>query len=242
MLRTLRARLQMRRNGLKSPPLRERLYDVVAGGKTRSVAHSRFNVKWLEELGVSPKVIVELGSFDGGDSHRFKKAFSKARVIAVEADPDRIDEVRATLADIDVEVQQFAACDTDAPVNWFSSEVAGETHAQGSMYRHTNEYKERFPQVRQAVEPIQVDGKRFETFCKDSGITSIDFLHMDIEGAETSVLRSLGDVKPGLVYMEWREQGFIGNETPAQAEKLLADLGYSLVANLRDDRLYRFSG
>lgn len=238
MFKTIWNRLQMRKSGLKSSPLRERLYDVQAGGQTRAVVHSRFNLSWLADLGIAPKVIVELGSFDGGDSHRFKIHFPQARVISVEADPDRISEVRATLADIDVEIQQFAACDTNAPVDWFSSQVGGETHAQGSMYRHTDEYKTRFPQVSQAADPIQVDGKRFDTFCSDSDLTEIDFLHMDIEGAEISVLRSLGDIRPRLIYMEWREQGFIGNETPAQAAQLMTDLGYVLMADLGEDRLY----
>jgi len=239
MLNRLISRLKMRLNGLKSPALRERMYRIDVNGTPHEVQHSRFNLNWLPEAGIDPKVIVDLGSFDGGDAWRTKQTFPNARVITVEADPDRINIVRAALAASDVEIYNFAACDQDGPVEWYTATVNGETNAQGSLYQHSDAYQKRFTFVKQAEDPIEVDGKRFDTFCAEAGIDGIDLLHMDIEGAELSVLRSIGKVRPKLIYLEWREDAFRGHEGTASAETLLHDLGYSLLGNLGDDRLYR---
>ncbi len=238
MPRLIPARLQLRLNGLKSPRLRERLYEVTVAGAPKSVQHSRFNTNWLREAGLTPRVIVELGAFDGGDAHRFKRAYPDARVITVEADPDRIDIVRHTLQETGVEVFNFAACDTDAPVQFYSARINGETNAQGSMFQHSDTYRKRFPFVEQTA-PIEVEGKRFDTFCAEAGIDHIDLLHMDIEGAELSVLRSIGAIRPTLIYLEWRKDSFKGHEGGESGEALLKRLGYRLIADLGDDRLYR---
>lgn len=239
MPRLLPARLQLLRHGLKSAPLRERPYSVTVNGTPREVIHSRFNPAWLQEAGIEPQTIVELGAFDGGDAHRFKRAFPQARVITVEADPDRIGIVRETLAGTGVEVFNFAACDTDGPVEWYVSKIDGKTHGQGSMFQHSAEYKQKFPFVEQADAPIEVAGKRFESFCAEAGIAQIDLLHMDIEGAELSVLRSIGAIRPRLIYLEWRPEPFRGHDGTERASDLLRRLDYRLIADLGSDRLYR---
>ena len=239
MLSKIIARLNMWRSGMRSAPLRERMYPIRVNGEELSVQHSKFNLNWIEELGIVPEVIVELGAFDGGDAYRFKKRFPNARMITVEADPDRIETVKRALDGSGVEIHNFAACDQDGPVDWFAAQVDGNTNAQGSMYRHTQAYQERFPFVSQADKPIQVDGKRFESFCRDAMVDQIDLLHMDIEGAELAVLRSLGDVRPKLIYLEWRENSFVGHEGGESAAALLDRQGYRMVGDLGDDRLYR---
>lgn len=241
MLSKLLNYLHMRRQGLRSWPLKERMYPVEAGGRTHQVQHSKFNLNWPGELGVDPAVIVELGAFDGGDAWRFHRKFPKARMVTVEADPVRIGIVRDTLADTDVEVFNFAACDNDGPIDWYAAEIEGATNAQGSIFQHTEAYRERFPFVQQQ-DAIQVPGKRFDTFCAEAGIDRIDLLHMDIEGAEIMVLRTLGAVRPKLIYLEWREGSFVGHEGGDSTAQLLEKMGYDLVADLGDDRLYRHRG
>ena len=241
MLNRIASRIKMRMNGLKSPHLRERMYQIDVNGTAHQVQHSRFNLNWLTEIGITPQVIVDLGSFDGGDAYRMHHAFPAARVITVEADPDRIDIVRASLDGSGVEIHNFAACDQNGPVEWYTATINGETNAQGSLFQHSDEYQKRFEFVKQADAPIRVDGKRFDTFCADADVTDIDLLHMDIEGAELSVLRSIGDARPTLIYLEWRENSFRDHDGTDSAATLLRDLGYTLLADLGDDRLYRHS-
>lgn len=61
---------------------------------------------------------------------------------------------------------------------------------------------------------------------------------MDVEGAEHTVIETLGDIRPKLIYMEWRKGFFLGSKTGRALEALLASLGYKLIVRLSADRLY----
>src|SRR5215831_5120743 len=103
----------------------------------RRLYHSRFNMAWLDEFRISPKVIFDVGSYDGGDSIRFKHRFPDARVIAFEADPERYAVVSANVAPFGIACVNAAVCDRDEPVPWYSSHDArfhsSKTGSQGSM-------------------------------------------------------------------------------------------------------------
>ena len=204
---------------------------MMAAGGTRRLYHSRFNPAWFEELGIVPSVIVDLGSFDGGDAFRFSRAFPDCRVVTVEADPQRFALVSGNLAGERVEVLNYAACATDGPT------IGGEVFGQGSIYAHTDTYRSRFSHVTQQA-TTQVEGRRFETLCAGLGITAVDLLHMDIEGAEAAVLSSLGAIRPTLVYMEFSEGFFAGAPDGRATHRRLEELGYRMVLDLSSDRLY----
>jgi len=89
--------LRARRWGLTSKPLKEGAFTVDIDGKPFDLAHSTFNTDWMAQLNIDTQTILELGSFDGGDGLRFANAFPKARIISVEADPDRFLIVQKTL-------------------------------------------------------------------------------------------------------------------------------------------------
>lgn len=238
MFDTLIAMLRGRRYGLRSSASRERPFEASVNGKTVNFVHSSFNTNWLTELGITPKTIVDLGSFDGGDAYRFKQTFPDARVITVEADPDRFAKVQDSLQGQDIETLNFAACETDQHIPWYSATIQGEVHAQGSIYQHTDAYKSQFPFVEQTQAPLTIEGKRFDSFCRDNNVADIGLLHMDIEGAEHTVLESLGAARPRLIFLEWREGFFQGKSCGPETEKLLDSLGYKLVLRKRADRLY----
>ncbi|WP_157932990.1 FkbM family methyltransferase [Roseovarius salinarum] len=238
MFKRLATYLRGRRRGLRSPPGREALYPITVGGTEREVLHSRFNTAWPGELGIDPGVIVDLGAYDGGDAYRFAKAFPNARVISAEADPERHEIVRKTLSETRVELFNVAVCDRDGPVEWYPATVEGERHAQGSIYRHSAAYKERFPNVEQTETPTTVAGMRFSTLCERAGIDAIDLLHMDIEGAEYTVLDTLDGRRPKLIYLECRDSFFVGNRGGRAIETLLDELGYDAILQLSADRLY----
>jgi len=109
---------------------------------------------------------------------------------------------------------------------------------QGSLYQHSDEYKEKFPHIEQTTESVTVDGLRFDRLCELNNIDEIDFMHMDIEGAEFDALSSMGNIRPKLIFMEMLPNYFEKVEGGKAIEKLLASFGYTLVARLSQDRLY----
>lgn len=231
-------RFTLLRWGITATPLREGRYVDTICEEPIELSHSGFNVKWMQQLGIEAKTIVELGAYDGGDALRFSKQLSGCRVVTVEADPVRVETVRHHLRDTHVQVIHAAVCDTDGPVDWFASSVNGEMNAQGSMYQHSDHYREKFPFVEQEHTATQVNGIRFENMCAQSAITEIDLLHMDIEGAEYLALNSMGSIRPKLIFLEMLNNYFVDSANIKQLEELLSELGYKLVAKLSQDRLY----
>lgn len=232
------AALRGRRFGLRSRPLGDGSYTIDVEGEPVTLYHSPFNLDWITELGLDVRCILELGSYDGGDAYRFRRAFPDARVITVEADPTRHDIVKRNLSGQEIEVVNCAACATDGDVDWYVATIDGAPHAQGSMFRHSESYQRKFPQVQQAATPTKVPGRRFDTLARELSAESIDLLYMDIEGAEHNVLQSLGNIRPRLIYLEWRRDYFEGAGSSAETERLLAEMGYQLILLKKSDRMY----
>ena len=219
-----------------SPPLKGEAYD----GPHSRLYHSGFNLNWLAELGVrAPGVLIDVGSFDGGDAYRFRRFSPGSRVIAIEADPTRAEILRSNLASTGVEIVEAAVCDRDGLVDWYPATINGTVDGQGSIYRHTDRLNRKFPFVKQSENPITVQGRRLDEICSSLGIASIDLLHMDIQGAEFVALQGLGKMRPSVIYLEtMRVNGWIGSGGKKESTALLRRRGYRLAADLHGDRLY----
>ena len=209
----------------------------------RRLYHSRFNMAWLDELRISPKIVFDVGSYDGGDALRFKYRFPDARVIAFEADPERHRVVADNVAPFGIACVNAAVCDRDGPVPWYRSQDArygdGGTGSQGSMYRHSPEFQRRHDFIKQSATATSVDGIRIDTFCAQAGIAEIDVAHIDVEGAEHEVVGGFGCILPKLVYAEVAPlDNWIGARQPRELHRRLSAMGYVLAAELINDRLY----
>ena len=219
---------------MHSPPLGE----GVREGRDGTLAGSSFNTRWLAELGIDPRVIIDAGSYDGGDAYRFQQEFPQARVVAIEAEPARQKIVRQSLADTPVTIVEAAVGDRDGEADWYTATHRGRIDAQGSLYRQTERMNRRTPDVRQVDRPTRVKTMRLDTLCRKFGIAEIDFLHMDIQGAEYVALEGLGSMRPKLIFLEITKKGWIGAASPEKIHSMLTRRGYVLAAALKSDRLY----
>jgi FkbM family methyltransferase len=131
-----------------------------------------------------------------------------------------------------------AVCLKDGPIDWYTSKIDGKVDGQGSLYQHSDEYKEKFPHIIQNDKCVRVNGLSFENLCDANNISNIDFMHMDIEGAEYDALLSMGRHRPKLIFMEMLPNYFEKVKGGKVIEKLLESFGYTLVARLSQDRLY----
>jgi FkbM family methyltransferase len=208
----------------------------------RRLYQSRFNMAWIDELRLSPKVVLDVGAYDGGDSIRFKYRFPDARVIAFEADPERYAVVAGNVEPFGIACVNAAVCDRDGPVPWYKAydgHAEGRTGAQGSMYRHSPQYERRYDFVRQSPTPTAVDGLRIDTFCRKSAIDDIDVLHIDAEGAEYEVIAGLGALLPKMIYVEAVPfDAWVGARQSRELHVRVSCMGYLLAAELINDRLY----
>jgi hypothetical protein len=74
--------------------------------------------------------------------------------------------------------------------------------------------------------------------CEVNNIDEIDFMHMDIEGAEFDALSSMGKIRPKLIFMEMLPDYFDNVRGEDEIQTLLASYNYVLVARLSQDQLY----
>lgn len=257
-----RAKVHTRRSGPVTLQLPERdgMYSIVCTQPWSSVFpgldpangravfyRSMFNPGWLEDLQIEPDVILDIGAYDAGDAIRFKARFPQARVATFEADPRLYANICKYAEQYGIEAVHGAVCDHDGSASFFLADEivtkdASRAGAQGSLRRHTDSYKSRFSHIRQAKTPTEVPAITVETWCKSKGISRVNFVHIDVEGAEIEVIKGFGSLRPELIFLEtamaagW--EGTNRNELYAALESM----GYKLALALPTDRLYVYEG
>jgi FkbM family methyltransferase len=241
------ASLQMRLDSLclvKNEPDVEGEFTCEVPGTSdqKRLCRSGFNIAWLHEFGIVPKVIFDIGAYDGGDSIRFKEAFREACVISFEADPVRYPIVFENVDLFGIKAVNSAVCESDNPVQWYQSRYehldGNNVGGQGSLFRHSMEFRREFDFIRQSEATITVKGTRIDTFCRESGIDQIDLAHIDVEGAEYEVVCGLGSARPKMIYLETASERWIGAKDAREVHRKLSSMAYVLAADLPGNRLY----
>jgi FkbM family methyltransferase len=221
-----------------SPPHVDSWFD---GPNGERLYGSSFNPSWFAELRIDPEIIVDVGSYDGGDACRFRLAFPHARVVTVEADPDRATLVRSALAGTGIEVVECAVVEEDRVVEFFPTTIEGKRSSQGSLFRFTAKSAKQLTHIHQEEEPIRLPGRSLQSLSAELGLRKISLLHMDIQGAEYGALVGLGPLRPKLIYLEVGAH-YTGIKGPKDVDRKLTDMGYRLAADLINDRLYIAKG
>ena len=206
-----------------------------------------FKFEWVQQhLPEPPRVIFDVGTWDGADAVAFKHNWPDARVIAFEACPDNYAQItaRGLCAAEGVEVQHLAVCDHNRGVEFTSceDEHQGPNHGMsGSVLPPTALLKRGAPHLH-FKEPRLVPSVRLDAFCLLQGIGRIDVLHVDVQGAEFMVLRGLGLLRPGLIFLETDETGEVGHyQGAALKTDLLAlrnHMGYRVAWDSGHDQLW----
>jgi len=241
------ASVQMRLDSLRlvknQPDLESEFTCELPGtGHHRRLCRSGFNISWISEFGIVPKVIFDIGSYDGGDSIRFKEKFRDASVISFEADPVRYRIVRENVEPFGIKPVNSAVCERDNPIQWYQAsydDIEGRSvGGQGSLFRHSAEFRREFDFIQQSETSITVKGTRIDSFCREVGVDEIDLAHIDVEGAEYEVICGLGSTLPRMIYLETTFDRWIGAKNPREVHRKLSSIGYVLAADLPGNRLY----
>jgi FkbM family methyltransferase len=141
--------------------------------------------------------IVDCGACDGLDSVIYARMFPQARVYAIEARKDNFEELKATLKDFNAKrviPLNYCLSDKNEETEFWSSfgdsgnKMGWDTgNKSSSILKPTGHLREhqwcRF-------EPGKINTVRFDQI----SIDRVDFLHLDVQGAELKVLRGFGEV------------------------------------------------
>jgi FkbM family methyltransferase len=201
---------------------------------------SLFDIEWIKYIIGNPKVIFDIGCYDGGDSIRFKQAFSDCEVYSFEASPVRLQMLNDKDKQYGINIIDKAVCDYNGTINFYESIIYNDrVDAQGSIFKHTDAYKSKYPFVSQNNHSVEVTCITVETFCAENNITEIDFAHIDVEGAEINVIKGFGTILPKIVFIETLgDEMFQGGTKKDDVHNLLISYGYFLAKDLGTDRLY----
>lgn len=206
----------------------------------KEYGRSLFDTEWIKVVSENPSVIFDIGCYDGGDSIRFSTSYPKSKVFSFEASPLRESGLKVTSEKYNFTLIGKAVNDTDGLCRFYDSLVDDErVDAQGSMFKHTDFYKTKYPRIKQKKDFVEIPCITIETFCKENNINNIDLAHIDVEGAEINVIRGFKDILPKMIFIETLgDEMFFGGTKSDELHELLLSMQYFLAKDLKTDRLY----
>lgn len=195
-------------------------------------------------------VICDIGACEGEDSIRFARAFPRAQVFAFEPLPTNIREIERNLAAYDarsVSLVPVALSDRTGEAEFHVS--SGRPPDSGNLaWNFGNKSSSLLePSASNAPNPwlrfeerIRVPTQTLDDFCRSHGIERIDFIQLDVQGAEQRVLTGATAMLPGITAI-WLEvacrEHYRGQPLAGDIQRYMHDRGFRLAhASYRDPR------
>lgn len=160
----------------------------------------------VKRLGIRPKVILELGSRDCGEALAMAHQYPEAKVYAFECNPATLPkclEVRhPNITVVPKAVHSHDGLCTFYPINPQKTRTSWADGNPGasSLFKSNGQYTiEHYVQ-----DEITVPCTRLDSYMKSQGLTQVDILWMDLQGAELLALQGMGELLSGvkLIYTE----------------------------------------
>jgi len=88
---------------------------------------------------------------------------------------------------------------------------------------------------------VEVITRRIDSFCESNSITHIDYMHIDVQGAEDKVIRGLGNIRPSFIFAEtcvFGDKVYLTTTTKTDFNDLMKLKGYHLLHSDQMDTLY----
>jgi FkbM family methyltransferase len=196
---------------------------------------------------VAAPVIFEIGACEGEDSIRYSRLFPTARIFAFEPLPANQAIIRANYARYGVKAELVPVALSDHPgtaVFHVSSGRPPELFS-GENWNYGNKSSSLLPPATERPmhgwihfpENISVTCETVDAFCAARGINRIDFIHLDVQGAEGLVLDGARAMLPRLraIWLEVsNEELYRGQRLRGEIEEMMRRHGF--VAAYGEDR------
>jgi FkbM family methyltransferase len=182
-------------------------------------------------------VVVDLGSHKGEFLKLFSDKYSFDKLIAIEANPDLIYEIKETLKDKEnIVLNAVASAKPSEKIDFFINPSYPE--ASSSLSELANEqwwYTEATDTVNEEpTRKISIQGLTIEQIMHEADIDHIDLLKVDIEGGEWELLMGFDNEMSSLVHQISVEfHDFYGKEYRTRTKETiehLKNLGYKVIS------------
>lgn len=189
-------------------------------------------------------VIFDIGAHNFMDSITLKMAYPNSTVYAFEPDNKNIQKYSPLAKNYGVNVVELALSDEIGETTFYNSESlnGSEWTCSGSI-----------------LKPVTIDGTSegvhhkgllynltgykvktttFKDFCDTHNIVP-NIIHMDVQGAETKVIKGMGNYRPKVIFAETCEfDTYETNTSLQQFDELMKSLNYEIVERLEYDTFY----
>jgi FkbM family methyltransferase len=160
--------------------------------------------------------ILDIGACEGEDSIRLSKLFPNSSVFTFEPLPSNLERIRKHFSEYGIRnatICPYALSDKDgeAAFNISSGSPEGskndETWDYGnkssSLLKPSDQLKEKYPWLK-FEETISITTKTIHSFCQENNLALIDFVHMDVQGAELLALQGANSIIHNIkaIYLE----------------------------------------
>ncbi|MGN6800606.1 MAG: FkbM family methyltransferase [Ginsengibacter sp.] len=163
---------------------------------------------------LAPVVIFDIGACTGEDSIRYAKLFPNADIYSFEPREDNIEIMKGLLKDYglkNITIVPVALSENKGIAKFYLS--SGNPQNRDEDWDHGNKSSSLFPPSKHMKEYfsllefnsfIEVETDTLEDYCGRNNIFKIDLIHMDVQGAELSVLKGAKNMLSG-VKLIWLE-------------------------------------
>ncbi len=201
------------------------------------ITSGQFEVESLPALlGTDSPVILEVGCNDGTETNRFLSMFgSGARVYAFEPDPRAIKRFRERVTDPRAHLFEMAIADREGTTEFYVSDgvptapgyedLRPEGWDLSGSIRRPKEHIKEHPWCR-FDQKITIQTQSLDNWCRQQRINHIDFIWVDVQGAEVDFIRGAAESlkKTRYIYTEYsNKQLYEGQVNLRQLLQLLPD-------------------
>lgn len=197
--------------------------------------NSAFDFRWLENYIIKPYVIIDVGSFDGGDAIRFKERYPNCNVYAFEPNKILYEQAKPLYDLLGIKSYNEAVGLCKCTKMYYPALYNNKFGGGGSLKKRTSKYINKWGEDRGFKYPkeYEVLCTPLSFFCKrQENIPVVDLLHIDAEGSELDILKGMRDVRPIIIYLEshlgeeWYEGAGYSQES---IREYCRNLGYVLI-------------
>lgn len=184
------------------------------------------------------RTVFEIGACQGEDTLLYAQAFPRARIYAFEPLPENFAVLRQSLAAYDrAQAWQLALGDARGEAAFHVSSgvpaTGGGAHdpmvsRSSSLLAPSTERPESLDWLT-FDQAIRVSTDTLDSFCAEHGVDRIDFIHMDVQGAELKVLEGSRRMLPHIraIWMEVAfEKTYEGQPLEPETTRWMAERGF----------------
>ena len=159
--------------------------------------------------------IFEIGSCEGEDSIRLRRSYPAANIYTFEPLPGNIQKIKDNLkkyAVQDIELSQIALSNKNGSAKFYVSSGHPEDRPTNDGWDYGNKSSsllkpKKTKQIHKWLrfkDKIKVKTQRLDTFCNEHSLEKIDFIFLDVQGAELKVLEGAGSLikNIGMIWLE----------------------------------------